>query len=126
MKIYLIEKSENRKMINAGGKIKFEKLKEWLNSKNSVLLVNSDGKTQSNLRIRKVPEKRIMDRGYKIVKAHYIVNLEMGNEGFENFTPKKVIFEQNYRFANLDRLLNMLEAKQGLIRRDWVIDSVKE
>lgn len=122
MKIFLIDKAANKKLVNLGGKISFDKLNIILNNGNSILLRNSDGKTQSDLRIRKVPEVRKTDRGYKTIKAFYTVNLEMGNDSFESFAPKKVIFEQNYRFAGLDRLINMLEAKQNLKRADWVIE----
>jgi hypothetical protein len=122
MKIFLIDKSSNKKLVNLGGKITFDKLNTLLNNGNSILLRSSDGKTQSDLRIRKVPELKKMDRGYKTIKAFYTINLEMGNEGFEAFSPKKVIFEQNYRFAGLERAINMLEAKQGLKRADWIIE----
>ena len=68
MKIFLIDKSSNKKLVNLGGKITFDKLRELLDKGHSILLRTSDGKTQSDLRIRKVPELRKMDRGYKIIK----------------------------------------------------------
>lgn len=122
MKIFLIDKASNKKMINLGGKIALEKLSKLLNEGNSILLRNTNGRTQTDLRIRKVPQEKKMDRGYKIIKAYYTINLEMGDEGFETFSPKKVIFEQNLRFANLERLINMLEAKQNLLRANWIIE----
>jgi hypothetical protein len=124
MKIYLIDKQSNKnsdKLVNLGGKITLEKLHKFLDEKNTILVRNSDGRTQTDFRIHKVPETKKRDRGYRIIKAFYVVNMEMGEEGFEDFVPKKVIHEQNLRFRGLDRLLNMLEAKQNLLRADWII-----
>ena len=122
MKIFLIDKSSNKKMINLGGKITFDKLNSLINAGNSILLRSARGTIQSDLRIKKVPQKTKMDRGYNKIKAYYTVNLQVGKEGFENFSPKQVTFEQNLRFANLDRLVNMLDRKQGIKRGDWVIE----
>jgi len=122
MKIYLIDKSSNNKLVNLGGKITLAKLNQLLNSKNTILLREVSGVSQSDFRIRKVPEIHKMDRGYKTIKAFYHVNLELGKTGFENFSPKEVSYEQNLRFHSLDRLLNMLEAKQKIKRADWIIE----
>ena len=125
MKIYLIDKtSPSKKLVNLGGKIAIDKLNKLLNGGNSVLLRNIDGESQTDLRIRKVPQTRKMDRGYKIIKAYYTINLEIGRKGFEAFSPKQVVFEQNLRFSSLDRLANMLESKQKLKRADWIIEKV--
>ena len=121
MKIYLIEKTSDKRLINLGGKIALDKLNTLLNKGDTILLRNIDRESQTDLRIRKVPEEKKMDRGYKTIKAYYIINLEMGKRGFESFSPKQVSFEQNLRFAGLDRAINMLEVKQGLKRADWVI-----
>jgi hypothetical protein len=121
MKIYLVDKSANKKLVNLGGKITRVKLNQLINAGNTVMVRNIADGLQSDYRIRKVPEVKKMDRGYKTIKAYYTVNLEMGEEGFENFLPKKVSYEQNFRFSGLDRALNMLEAKQKLTTRDWVI-----
>ena len=89
MKIYLIDKSSNNKLINLGAKITLDKLNGFLNKGNALLVRNITGGVQSDFRIRKVPEAKKIDRGYKTIKAHYMVNLEMGDEGFEAFSPKK-------------------------------------
>lgn len=125
MKIFQIDKtSSDKKLINLGGKIAFEKLNTVLNSGNSIMLRVVHGNIQSELRIKKVAQATKMDRGYKTIKAYYTVNIQVGKEGFENFFPKQITFEQNLRFANLDRLVNMLERKQGIKRGDWVIDKI--
>jgi len=108
--------------VNLGGKITLDKLNFFLNQGNTILIRDITGTTQSDLRLRKVPEEMKTDRGYKKIKAYYMVNLEIGKTGFEQFSPKQVSFEQNLRFASLERALNMLETKQGLKRADWVIE----
>ena len=126
MNIYLIDKSANKKLINLGGKITLDKLNMILNGGNSILLREIVGDSQTDLRIRKVPQARKMDRGYKTIKAYYTVNLEMGKKGFETFSPKQVSYEQNLRFSGLIRAINMLEAKQKLNKADWIVEKKVE
>lgn len=126
MKIYLIEKKFANKLINLGGKIDLTSLNKELNLGNTIILRNVEGEIQTDFRIRKVPEVRKRDRGYKTIKAFYVINLEIGKKGFENFSPKEVINEQNLRFRSLDRLIIMLEAKQKLNKADWLIDRTKK
>ncbi len=123
MKIYLIDKTlSSKKILNLGGKIALDKLNKLLDAGNTVLIRNITGGTQSDFRIRRVAESRKMDRSCKTVKAHYLVNLEMGKQGFETFSPKEAGYEQTLRFHSLDRALNMLEAKQKLLRANWVLE----
>jgi len=122
MKIYLIEKTSDKRLVNLGGKITLDKLNTLLNKGNTVLLRNISGNTQTDLRLRKVPEEMKTDKGYKMIKAYYVINIEIGKKGFEDFSPKEVSFEQNLRFASLDRAINQLEIKQGLKRADWVME----
>ena len=121
MKIYLIDKSSNKKLINLGGKIAFDKLNKFIDAGHTILVRKIQDVSQSDFRIRKVPEEMKTDRGFKTLKAYYLVNLEIGKEGFENFSPKEVSYEQTMRFHSLERAINMLESKQKLIRADWVI-----
>ena len=121
MKIFSYGKATNEKEINLGGKIKFDKLNSILNTGGHILIRNVQDGMQTDYRIRRIPQAKKMDRGYKIIKAYYIVNFEMGNEGFEKFIPKRVVLEQNLRFHSLDRAINMLELKQNLKRADWII-----
>ena len=123
MRIYLIEKTSNKKLINLGGKIALSKLNEELERGNTILIKNIEGELQSDIRIRKVPEVHKRDRGYKTIKAFYAVNIELSKTGSENFFPKEAYNEQNLRFHNLDRAINMLEAKQRLNRADWTKNS---
>lgn len=109
-------------MINLGGKIALDKLNAMLDNGNTILVREINGELQSDIRIRKVGQVRKMDKGYKTIKAHYMVNIELGKTGFENFIPKEIKNEQSLRFHSLDRALNMLEVKEGLKRRDWVIE----
>ena len=121
MKIFLIDKSSNKKLVNLGGKITFLKLNQFIDKGHTVLVRRIQDGSQSDFRIRKVPEEMKTDRGYKTLKAYYLVNLEIGKEGFENFSPKEVSYEQTLRFHSLERAINMLQTKQKLIRADWVI-----
>jgi len=111
-------------MINLGGKITFDKLNSLLNAGNSILLRHITGNLQSDLKIKKIPKKTKIDRGYNKIKEYYTVNVQMGDLGFENFSPRQLRYEQNLRFANLDRLVNMFDRKQGIKRGDWVIEKI--
>lgn len=125
MKLYLIDKnSKNKtKLMNLGGKIAFEKLNKLIDAGQTILIrrISEESGSQSDFRIRKVPQEMKTDRGYKTIRAYYLVNLEFGRAGFENFVPKEVSYEQTLRFRSLDRAINMLESKQKLPRADWVI-----
>ena len=121
MKIFYYAPGSGR-LISLGGKTALKKITNILNLGSSILLRDSDERMQSDFRIRKVPEEMKTDRGYKMIKAFYMINLEMGKTGFETFSPKQVIFEQNLRFSGLDRAINMLEVKQSLKRADWLIE----
>lgn len=122
MQIYLIEKRSNKRLINLGAKITLERLNEELERGNSLLLRRIVGDIQSDFRLRKVPEIKRRDRKDKTIKAFYSANLEMGKKGFETFSPKEVSYEQNLRFASLERAINMIEANQRLKRTDWIIE----
>jgi hypothetical protein len=122
MKIYLIEKTATKKLINLGGKITLDRLNKELDKGNTVLLRIINGETQTDLRLRKVPEIRKKDRGYKIIKAFYALNIEFGKKDFDIFSPKVVLNEQNLRFHSLERAINMLQAKQRLNRADWLVE----
>jgi hypothetical protein len=122
MKLYLIEKTSSKRLVNLGGKIPLDKLNKELDKGNTVLIRHIDGDMQTDFRIRKVPQIRKMDRGYKTIKAFYVVNVELGKTGFDIFFPKKVNHEQHLRFHSLERAINMLEEKQNLKRADWLID----
>jgi len=121
MKIYSIDKTSNNRVANLGAKITLAKLNQLLNTRNTILVRNIADGAQFDFRIKKVPEEKKMDKGYKTIKAYYLVNLEIGKEGFEAFSPKIVSYEQNMRFHSLERALNMLESKQNLKRADWII-----
>lgn len=123
MKIYLIDKnSKNKtKLVNLGGKITFAKIDNATMQGNTILLRDITNGMQTDYRIRRVKEETKKDRGFKTLKAFYVVNIEIGKEGFDSFYPKKVSLEQTFRFHSLERAINMLEAKQGLKRADWVI-----
>ncbi len=121
MKIYLIDKSSNKKLVNLGGKIALDKLNKFIEAGHTIMVRKIADGGQSDFRIRKVPQEMKTDRGFKMIKAYYVVNMEIGKEGFENFSPKEVSYEQTMRFRSLDRAMNMLESKQKLAKRDWVI-----
>jgi len=122
MNIYLIEKTNDKRMINLGAKITLERLDKELNLGKTILLRIIDSSFQTDFRLRKVPEVTKLDRGYKKVKSHYLANIEFGREGFDKFFPKEVLNEKNLRFTNLERAINMIEAKQKINRRDWIIE----
>ena len=125
MKIYLIEKTEDKKLINLGGKITREKLDKEIGKGNTILIRNIEGEFQSDMRLRKVPEAHKRDRGFKKIKAFYSLNLEFGKKGFETSFPREAFNEQNFRFHSLERAIGMLELKQKLNRRDWLIEKSK-
>jgi hypothetical protein len=121
MKIFYYA-SGSGKLINLGGKIKLSQLNSLLNQKRTILLRNLNRGLQYDFRIRKVPEENKMIRGQmKLIKEYYILSVEVGNEHFDDFSPKQTLDEQKFRFRSLERALNMLQEKQNIKRADWII-----
>lgn len=123
MKIYLVEKSSSKRLINLGGKITLERLNNELNRGNTIFIQDISGELQTEYRLRKVAQTLKKDRGaYKSIKAFYVLNLQLSKTGSENFLPRQISNEQNFRFHSLERAINMLESKSKLNRADWLIE----
>ena len=122
MKIYLIEKSSQKRLVNLGGKITMAKLISELERGNTIFIKDISGEMQTEYRLRKINQRTKMDRGYKTIKAYYVLNLQLSKTGSEDYSPRQISNEQNFRFHSLERAINMLESKSQLNRADWLIE----
>jgi hypothetical protein len=123
MKIYHIKKTGESK--NLGAKIEFNQLMQLIKS-GTIMLRNINGDLQEDFRIRFIPEERKRDRGsLKIIKSYFILGIEIGKKGFDNYFPREIFNEEKKRFRSIERLAVYLEGARNIKIEDWIINPSK-
>jgi hypothetical protein len=116
MNIYLIDKTAGKKQINLGSKIKINKLNDYLDDNDSILIQQLTDNQQLDFRIRKVYAD------HKKKQWHYVLASEIGKSGFDTFSPRLKTIEETKKFGSLNDLFVFLENNWEIDKRDWIIE----